>query len=982
MGEIEAMVRTDETQVKHFVVREATPERIERLYQMPEFLAQPTIVRENGLIFAGQGALLAFDRPSDVLAKLERWFPKEFTAARTAKRPTFRGHLRLFGPFSGWDSEPAAFLGLWNCMPQSAWLRPMENPFQRRLGHELPLVPMAGRDSSTQESDFGFCIHQRNGYLTARTEAQRGPNLADGQSIAARVAPVLRSKFAGFLSANACRGTGPDDCVLVLHLWASLASTDPSLAESLRALEPWVAPDAPLPALQKPVAQYGPGVQEGERRFDEGLRQAAFVRAKLLSVLNAPSSWPSGELPATLHQLTLLQQKLATAFDERWFYYELDYRNESVNPWRVVHANLDKHPHLREAVLAEADSLPDDAACKVHEQWLRKDDPALQTAYALQQMTSGRPLRCASPDWVWLREGASAAAIKLRDGYLGLLDGTESASLRDSLLTEMTAAGNACFEPGNGPAPAWLRQLCATWIAEPQTTPFRLKHSRLTLGREQQFSAITVPLPAELDVLDVTSGQGEWLTGLLRGMNAETRQKLQAFTVTLQQRNSRIMAATLWRHPRHETALLGLDLRQDEDANAYFLVGPQTFTAVELPPRFRDDSFELVRVSDLDQDGNLELWWARSFNRCQNDPSDLERDLDCTARSADMGELQGNVLSYFVKSPRRDPARVAGTALTLNARIPAATTSEEPACNALLLGSVLGSRLNLDFGGHEDNERGDLLGIACRTHPVRPEQTLVALFHNLNDKEGQPIEDRKGFVFAIIDVKRRQLLALYREDIEEDATIRVGESSLKIDTGRYNLAPGVRALGVRMGIGHSPRCADGGESDYLTLFVEDGSRLKPVLRNLPISAWRVATGGSSCGNGGGDGDRTIDRVTLTLRMAATSTAGWHDIDVVAQHDVEILGGAAIVPAKRETRKQSLGRLRAKDRSYATTNLMDRLWEGPRGRRPPPRRARGRGGGGGALSGARACRQFVVVRIHLRRSSGRIEKARIAAGLVH
>lgn len=138
---------------------------------------------------------------------------------------------------------------------------------------------------------------------------------------------------------------------------------------------------------------------------------------------------------------------------------------------------------------------------------------------------------------------------------------------------------------------------------------------------------------------------------------------------------SRCSSATVasWRPrsgvTRGTKPLLGLDLRQDEDANAYFLVGPQTFTVVELPLRFRDDSFELVRVSDLDQDRNLELWWARSFNRCQNDPSDLERDLDCTARSADMGELQGNVLSYFVKSPRRDPARVAGTALTLNARI-------------------------------------------------------------------------------------------------------------------------------------------------------------------------------------------------------------------------------------------------------------------------------------------------------------------------
>ena len=141
IAEIKAMVKTTENKVRDFVVREATPERIERLYQMPELLDQPKVIRENGLIFAGRGNLLAFDKPSDVLTKVERWFPNEFAAARAAQDTRFFGHLHLYGPFPGWDSEPAAFLGLWNCMPQIAWLRPTENPFRRRLNIACPSFP-------------------------------------------------------------------------------------------------------------------------------------------------------------------------------------------------------------------------------------------------------------------------------------------------------------------------------------------------------------------------------------------------------------------------------------------------------------------------------------------------------------------------------------------------------------------------------------------------------------------------------------------------------------------------------------------------------------------------------------------------------------------------------------------------------------------------------------------------------------------------
>jgi hypothetical protein len=39
------MIKTDSSQVPNFVVREATPERIEQLYRMPEVVQLPKIIR-------------------------------------------------------------------------------------------------------------------------------------------------------------------------------------------------------------------------------------------------------------------------------------------------------------------------------------------------------------------------------------------------------------------------------------------------------------------------------------------------------------------------------------------------------------------------------------------------------------------------------------------------------------------------------------------------------------------------------------------------------------------------------------------------------------------------------------------------------------------------------------------------------------------------------------------------------------------------
>ncbi|MDO8930814.1 MAG: hypothetical protein Q7U97_00325 [Rhodocyclaceae bacterium] len=465
IAEIRAMIKTDTSQVENFVVRAATPDRIEKLFQRPEVTQLPRNVRENGLIFAGLGSsLLAFAKPSDIIAKVSKWFPVEVARARGAKDPRFFGHLHLWGPYENWDVEPAAFLSLWNCMPQNAWLRPDRNPFVRRLNDGIPLYPIAARQSSYEEFDFGFCVHKRSGYRPSWTTEDVPRNEERLRKTAESVAPLLRSKFASFLNDFRCRGTGPDDCVLVLRLWASLAPADVGLAAALQALEVDVAPDGPLPELLNPKAAWSESrPEDGQDRFDLGLRRAAFLRAKLQSVLGAPQAWPADALTTTLRQLSHLRRAFAVPFVHRWYQYELDYRNDPINPWRIFDSTPDPAGGLRAAVLSELERLAEDgnAECEVFDQWFRHGEKSLQTEHVLARLRrAGKRIpSCGAPDFAWLRQQTETAYRYVLYGYLALLEYLPTAE-QEILASGLTDNGDLCAEKAGAAPRGWLRQIC------------------------------------------------------------------------------------------------------------------------------------------------------------------------------------------------------------------------------------------------------------------------------------------------------------------------------------------------------------------------------------------------------------------------------------------------------------------------------------------------------------------------------------------
>jgi hypothetical protein len=905
--------------VNEFVVKEATPERIERLYHTPEFLRQPKNIRENGLVFAGSGNLLAFDKPSDVIAKMSTWFPDEIGQARGRMDSRLRnGDVHLFGPYETWEPEPAAFVALWRCMPQSAWLRPERNPFERRVTDSLPMLPIAAKNSGAQEYEFGFCVRNRNRDNWGLTIAQHQAIQDDIRNLGHRITPTLTDKFTQYLAANRCEGSGPDDCVLVLRLWASLTPDDADLAAVLQTLEAEIAPDGPLPELRNPNARRRDSKRaDGEDRFDEGLRRLAFLRSKLLSVLNAPRAWPSDALANTFQQMTDLRQVFATTYVSHWGRYDIDSHNEAINPWLVHMSVPAMMPSVRSATLAELGRIDPATDCEVFQQWLEHDGPALATTYALQELEAQRPLRCVFPDLTWLKEGKSAEARGLRDRYIALAE--SSGLLRDGMLAVFTDRAESCFDENADNTPSWVREMCDTWISEPQTVAFTLEHGKLPLDSSRQFRATVHYPPKDIVKEDVAEAQDEWLAALVPDTSAAA-QELDAYVSGLRKRDVYVTNAKTWRHPGHAFSLIELQLGGNEYGHVVLVAGPQTLTAIDIPYRLRyrygDDGGdnEIVRVSDLDEDGNLELWLAdtHSFSRCQGDESDLERELDCTAKTADMGEIQSDVLSFFVKSKALPEFRV-GETPTLQKPAVAGLALENQSCNNVLLGSVLASKLDLDFG-----DDGNVIGLVCKPHPLHPEQTLVALFHDLEDSE-----DEKGFVYAVVDVKGKRVHRMYRDTMQEDATTRIGSSSLRIDTAAYDLAPGVRALGVRLNISHSPRCAEGGDSDYLRLFVENGPQLELVLKDLPMKLWRITDGiGSSCG---ANPEYTMDDVTLTISVLSTVSEAWHDLEVTAHHQIERIGASAGEPPEKVEKTLVLGTLRASGKFYRTSAIRYQVW---------------------------------------------------------
>ncbi|MGN5513832.1 hypothetical protein E1J23_03215 [Xanthomonas gardneri] len=131
---------------------------------------------------------------------------------------------------------------------------------------------------------------------------------------------------------------------------------------------------------------------------------------------------------------------------------------------------------------------------------------------------------------------------------------------------------------------------------------------------------------------------------------------------------------------------------------------------------------------------------------------------------------------------------------------------------------------------------------------------------------------------AMLDAASGKVLAFYAQDMGEDAAFELDADSLRLDTARYDLAKGVRAIGVVMhSAAHGPSCPDFYSNQALTLLVREGRSLRPVLQR-DLYAWQRVKG-EPCSVG--KSDVITEVANLSLSMAPQAHAGYADIVLTA-----------------------------------------------------------------------------------------------------
>jgi hypothetical protein len=197
-------------------------------------------------------------------------------------------------------------------------------------------------------------------------------------------------------------------------------------------------------------------------------------------------------------------------------------------------------------------------------------------------------------------------------------------------------------------------------------------------------------------------------------------------------------------------------------------------------------------------------------------------------------------------------------------------------CPAELVDTVV-ERLGLpDLGTDLDQgEATPLVASTCKADPAQPGQTYVALAYD----EGKP--DTKTLILAIVE--RNRVLADYRGEISEDATLTLQPDSLRIDTAPYRLAKGVRAFGLDLSGWQSPNCGDGGTGPTRSLYIREGKHIRPVLTDLFLSSWRyIAQGQGRCNPmAPEDAPTIIEEMTFSVSVLPSISHGFHDLRVTA-----------------------------------------------------------------------------------------------------
>ncbi|AZE55297.1 ABC-type multidrug transport system, ATPase-permease component [Pseudomonas synxantha] len=156
-----------------------------------------------------------------------------------------------------------------------------------------------------------------------------------------------------------------------------------------------------------------------------------------------------------------------------------------------------------------------------------------------------------------------------------------------------------------------------------------------------------------------------------------------------------------------------------------------------------------------------------------------------------------------------------------------------------------------------DSERA-----VCKVNPGNSSQVLAALPFAVNVTEDG--DGDYGLDVLVADAASGKVIAhTYQGAAIESDAIRF--NSLRLDTARYQLAPGIRAFGVRVSYDGSSR-VNPYSSETLSLYLHDDSQLRQIMSSLEVSF----SGGEWDGMCAGDFNQT----ERTLAVGKSVPAGF------------------------------------------------------------------------------------------------------------
>ena len=446
--------------------------------------------------------------------------------------------------------------------------------------------------------------------------------------------------------------------------------------------------------------------------------------------------------------------------------------------------------------------------------------------------------------------------------------------------------------------PLESKQICKRYVHEKQTTEF----VRVPNIKSKSFIKSTIKFD---NGQMKASKASNWIYKVflpVLGKSASLKLKNKVRDVTETEPQGSLAEITVWQHPEHDSVFLHLYFYVGNSSmELWMAANKKGYQYVEMPGRFKIrsevHSDDIVKVSDIDGDGNLELWihdpevQAGRFMDCSGDDSDLNRDINCSLGLAKMGEINNGILTYFAKNKPINKTPILH--LFKGDKEHPVNDYEPKHCNQQLIKRAIADKFTF-------KDEADILGLACVENRMHSGRYLVSFFHTITDDD---------FKLALIDVdvKNRKTYHVYNRTIESDAITNPNNGGIGIDF--IDVAENKKAIGLTLSINRSPSCAEASDNNLLSLLIEDKGTYRQILQDMATYMWKL-TSGSPCGYNEG-GEYTDDSVFAELRPSLSEHYAFKDFDVIHKHQLNMYSESK----KPNYKEEKIGSLEFNGKKY-------------------------------------------------------------------